>query len=141
MLDLFTTKFNYKLPMCLLLQRVRLSTYTLNISGEDLDGYVFCRVALIPGLIQSRISMTAPGWPGLSWFLDLVDMSKTSHLPLQRNLLTYPFCKKVYNNLVCLYFYARHLDSVIKIQEDSQKKWYTILRILDCNCRWFGFEK
>ena len=57
---------------------------------------MFCLVALIPQVIQKIITyrcgiiMIAPGWPGMSWFWDLVDLSTRLplRLPLWVNLLT-----------------------------------------------------
>ena len=113
-------------------------TDALNISWEGLDAYVFCPVSLIPQVIQKlttyrcRIIMIGPGWPGMSWFWDLVDLSTKLplRLPLWVNLLTQPLSNKLHNNVAYLNLHAWHLESVMKVQEDSQRKWRSKLRSL-----------
>ena len=57
-----------------------LKTNALDISWEGLDGYELFPVSLINQVIQKMttyrctIIMIAPGWPGMSWFCDLVDL-------------------------------------------------------------------
>ena len=113
-------------------------TDALNISWEGLDAYVFCPVALIPQVIQKmttyrcKIIMIAPGWPGMSWFWDLVDLSTRLplRLPLWVDLLTQPFSNRLHNNLTYLNLHAWHLESVMNIQKDSQRRWRSELRSL-----------
>ena len=129
MVDLFATKLNHKLPMYVspVPDGRAWETDALNISWEGLDAYVFCPVALIPQVIQKltthrcRIIMIAPGWPGMSWFWDLVDLSTRLplRLPLWVDLLTQPFSNRLHNNLTYLNLHAWHLESVLKVQEDS----------------------
>ena len=140
MVDLFATKLNHKLPVYVspVPDSQAWETDALNISWEGLDAYVFCPVALIPQVIQKlttyrcRIVMIAPGWPGMSWFWDLVDLSTKLplRLPLWVNLLTQPFSNRLHNNLAYLNLHAWHLESVMNIQEDSQRRWQSKLRSL-----------
>ena len=130
--DLFVTKLNRKLPMYVspVPDSQAWETDALNISWEGLDAYVFCPVDLIPQMIQKlttyrfRIIMIAPGWPRMSWFWDLVDLSTKLHLrpPLWVNLLTQPFSNRLHNNLAYLNLHAWHLESAMNIQEDSQRR-------------------
>ena len=116
MVDLFATKLNHKLPMYVspVPDSRAWETDALNISWEGLDAYVFCPVALIPQVIQKmttyrcRIIMIAPGWPGMSWFWDLVDLSTRLplRLPLWVDLLTQPFSNRLHNNLTYLNLHA-----------------------------------
>ena len=106
-------------------------TDALNVSWEDLVSYVISPVVLIPQVIQQmttyrcRIIMIAPGWPGMSWFWDLVNFSTKLllRLPLWVNLLTQPFSNRLHNNLAYLNLHVWHWESVMNIQEDSQRKW------------------
>ena len=101
---------------------------------EGLVSYVYCPVALIPQVIQQittyrcRINMIAPGWPGMSWFWDLVNLPTELllRLPLWVNLLTQPFSNRLHNKLAYLNLH----ESVMNIQEDSQRKWRNALRSL-----------
>ena len=136
---LFATKLNHQLPMYVspVPDSQAWETDALNISWEGLDAYVFCPVALIPQVIQKmttyrcRIIIIAPGWPGTSWFWDLVDLStKLPRHPLWVNLLTQPFSNRLHNNLAYLNLHAWHLQSVMKVQEDSQRRWRSVLRSL-----------
>ena len=102
-----------------------------------MDAYVFCPVALIPQVIQKMTTyrcriMIAPGWPGMYWFWDLVDLSTKlpQRLPLWVKLLTQPFSNRLHNNLAYLNLHAWHLESVMNIQEDSQWRWRSELRSL-----------
>ena len=140
MVDLFATRLNHKLPMYVspVSDSQAWETDALNISWEGLDAYVFCPVALIPQVIEKmttyrcKIIMIAPGWPGMSWFWDLVDLSTKLplRLPLWVNLLTQLFSNRLHNNLAYLNLHAWHLESVLKVQEDSQRRWRSKLRSL-----------
>ena len=89
MVDMFATKLNHKLPIYVspVPDANAMNIDALNISWECLDGYAFCPVALIPKVIQKmntyrcKMIVVAPGWPGMHWFWDLVNLS--TKLPLQ----------------------------------------------------------
>ena len=95
---------------------------------------MFCPVALIPQVIQKmttyRYIMITPGWPGISWFWYLVDLSNVPRLPLWVNLLTHSFSNRIHNNLGYLNSYCLASGVSHKIQEDSQRKWQRVLRNL-----------
>ena len=85
----------------------------LNISWEALDAYAFCPVAILPQLVQKvvtyrcRVIVIAPGWPGMPWFWDLVELSTKIPLRLQvHNLLKQPFSLRFQKNLEYLNLHA-----------------------------------
>ena len=93
-------------------------TVGLGKQMQGLVSYVFCPVALTPQVIQQmttyrcRIIMIAPGWPGMSWFWDLVILStKLLRLPLWVNLLTQPFSNRLHNKLAYLNLHVWYLES------------------------------
>ena len=83
MVDMFATKMNNKLPLYVspVPDPNAMAVDALNISWQALDGYAYCPVALIPKLVQKmrtyacRMIVVAPGWPGMSWFGDLIELS------------------------------------------------------------------
>ena len=81
-------------------------------SGDSTDDHLQGRIILI-------------GWPGMSWFWDLVNLSTKLllRLPLWVNLLTQPFSNRLHNKIVYLNFHVWHLESDMNIKEDSQRKW------------------
>ena len=90
MVDLFATHLNHKLPIYVSPvpdKKAWEIVDALNICWEGLDGYVFCPVAILPQVIQKiitypcRMIVLAPGWPGMPWFWDLVDL--LTRVPLQ----------------------------------------------------------
>ena len=60
------------------------------------------------------------GWPGMSWFGYGGSGHKTAKWV---NLLTQPFSNRFHNNLPYLNLQDWHLESDMKIMEDSQRKW------------------
>ena len=79
----------------------------LNISWEALDGYAYCPVALIPKLIKKmrtyacQMIVVAPGWPGMNWFWNFIDLSAKPPLllPHWETLLRKPFSQRAHQNL------------------------------------------
>ena len=87
--DLFATYLNHKLPLY-----VSHSPYpkawdidALNINWTGLTAYAYPPTALLHRVIQKirqcncLIILIAPGWPGMPWFWDLVQLS--TEIPLQ----------------------------------------------------------
>ena len=109
MLDLFATHLNHKLPIYVSPDpdKKAWKIDALNICWEGLDGYVFCPVVILPQVIQKiitypcRMMVLAPGWPGMPWFWDLVDLS--TRVPLQlphwKTLLKQPHSNRFHNNV------------------------------------------
>ena len=83
MVDMFATKMNNKLPLYVspVPDPNAMAVDALNISWQALDGYAYCPIALIPKMIQKmktyacQMIVIAPGWPGMSWFWDLLELS------------------------------------------------------------------
>ena len=119
MVDMFATKMNNKLP---------LAVDALNISWEALDGYAYCPIALIPKMIQKMRTYTcqmivvASGWPGMSLFWDLIELSTKPPLllPHWETLLKQPFSQRFHQNLQYLTLHVWHLDSRPQFLKNSQ---------------------
>ena len=83
MVDMFATKMNNKPPLyvCPVPDPNAMAVDAFNILWEALDGYAYCPIALIPKMIKKmrtyacQMTAVAPGWPGMSWFWDLIDVS------------------------------------------------------------------
>ena len=143
MVDLFATHLNYKLPIYVspVPDKKAWKINALNICWEGLDGYVFCPVAILPQVIQKIITypwgmiVLAPGWPGMPWFWDLVDLS--TRVPLQlphwKTLLKQPHSNRFHNNVEYLNLHVWLLDSRNPILEDSHLRWQKELRHLRGN--------
>ena len=78
---------------------------------------------------RCRIIMIAPGSPGMSWFWDLMNLPTKLllRLPLWVNRLTQLF-NRLHNKVAHLNLHVWGLESVMNIQEDSQRKWRNELR-------------
>ena len=143
MVDLFATHLNCKLPIYIspVPDGKAWKVDALNICWEGLDGYVFCPVAILPQVIQKKITypcrmiVLAPGWPGMPWLWDLVDLS--TRVPLQlphwKTLLKQPHSNRFHNNVEYLNLHVWLLDSRNPILEDSHLRWQKELRHLRGN--------
>ena len=129
MVDLFATSLNAKLPIYVspVPDDKAWQIDALNIFWEALDAYAFCPVAILPQLVNKmityrcRVIVIAPGWPGMPWFWDLVELSTRIplRLPQCHNLLKQPFGLRFHKNLEYLNLHAWYLDSYRKVKEDS----------------------
>ena len=109
MVDMFATKMNDKLPLYVspVPDPNAMAVDALNISWQARDGCAYCPVALIPKLVQKmrtyacRMIVVAPGWPGMSWFWDLIELSTKPPLllPHWETLLKQPFSRRFHQNL------------------------------------------
>ena len=78
----------------------------LNISWEAMDGYAYCPIALIPKVVKKmrtyacQMIVVAPGWSGMSWFWDLIQLSTKApqFLPHWEFLLKQPFSQRFHQN-------------------------------------------
>ena len=140
MIDLFATKMNNKLPLYVspVPDPNAMAVDALNISWEVMDGYVYCPIALIPKVLQKmrtyacQMIVVAPGWPGMSWFWDLIDLSTKPplFLPHWEYLLKQPFSQRFHQNLPYLNLHVWHLDSRPSHLKNSQAQWQRELRHL-----------
>ena len=106
--DLFATRFNHKLPRFVSPVPTAWAVDALSLPWENLDAYAFPPVSLLNQVISKimdqgchRLILIAPGWPNMSWFWDLVNLSVQIllSLPFQRDLVTQPFNGLVHRNL------------------------------------------
>ena len=87
--DLFATRLNHKLPLYVspVQDPNAWDIDVLNINWSGLTAYAYPLTALLHRVIQTirqsscLIIVIAPGWPGMPWFWDLVQLF--SEIPLQ----------------------------------------------------------
>ena len=87
--DLFATHLNHKLPLYVspIPDPKAWDIDALNLNWTDLTAYAYHPTALLHRVIQKikqchcLIIVIAPGWPGMPWFWDLVQLS--TEIPLQ----------------------------------------------------------
>ena len=140
MIDMFATASNTKLPQYVspIPDPKAWKIDALSIPWEGLDGYAFCPVAILQKLIQKmntypcRMIVIAPGWPAMSWFWDLIELSSQPplSLPLWKNLLTQPHSQYYHQNLPYLNLHAWLLDTRLP---PTPLKWRAELRLLRGN--------
>ena len=143
-IDLFATRFNYKLPQFVspVPDLLAVAVDALTLPWEDLDAYAFPPTAIlgkvVEKLLDSRyqsIILIAPGWPNMPWFWDLVAMSSQIplSLPNRPNLLTQPFNQIPHRNLTNLNLHAWLLEPQQLRSRDSLRQWQQELRLLKEN--------
>ena len=138
--DMFATANNTKLPVYVspVPDQNAWNIDALSIPWQDLDGYAFCPVPILPHLVQKmttyqcRMIVIAPGWPGMAWFWDLIELSARPPLtlPLWPQLLRQPRSNYFHRNLHFLNLHAWYLDSRIEAQTNSPQRWKLELRHL-----------
>ena len=139
--DLFATRFNNKLPQFVspVPDPSAWAVDSLSLSWEDLDPYAFPPSAILDKVLSKirdnpcqRIVIIAPGWPKMTWFWDLVDMSSQVplSLPDRPDLLTQPFNQTPHDNLVNLNLHAWLLEPLASGRKASLKQWQNKLRPL-----------
>ena len=87
--DIFATHLNHKLPLYMspVPDQNAWDIDALNINWTGLTAYVYPPTALLHRVIQKirqcncLIIVIAPGWPGMPWFWDVVQLS--TEIPLQ----------------------------------------------------------
>ena len=78
--DLFATYLNHKLPQTVRVSYPRPEGLAHRCSKHKLDGS-HCLCSRSNGSPLQKIILIAPGWPGMPWFWDLVQLS--TEIPLQ----------------------------------------------------------
>ena len=96
--DLFATRLNHKVPLYTspVPDKNAWDRDTRNINWSGLTAYAYPPMALLHRVIQKirqsscLIIVIAPGWPGMRWFWDLVQLSTEIplQLPVSRTLLS-----------------------------------------------------
>ena len=73
-----------------------------------------------------------PGWPNMTWFSDLVEMSSQIPLlfPQLPNLLTQPFNQTPHRSLLNLNLHAWLLEPQLSRNKGSLRQWQQELRLL-----------
>ena len=86
-IDLFATRFNNKLPLFVSPVPDPMATAidALSLPWGDLDAYAFPPTAILGKVVEKlqdfpckRLILIASGWPNMTWFWDLVEMSLAS---------------------------------------------------------------
>ena len=102
-IDMFATRFNYKLPQFVspVPDPLAWVVDALSLPCEDLDAYAFPPVTILSKVVVKlqddhlchRIILMARWWPNMPWFWDLVVLSSQIplSLPSLPNLLSQPF--------------------------------------------------
>ena len=139
--DLFTTRFNNKLPqfVSLVPDPQAWAVDALSLSWEDLDPYAFPLAAILGKVVEklqdypcNRIILIAPGWPNMAWFWDLVAMSSQIPLCLASipNLVFQSFNQVLHRNLSNLNLHAWLLEPQQSRSKASLRQWQHELRLL-----------
>ena len=111
----------------------------LSVSWEDLDTYAFPPTAILGKVVEKlqdspyrRLIIIAPGWPNMTWFWDLVEMSSRIPLllPQMPNLLTQPFNQTPHRSLTNLNLHAWLLEPQLSRSRVSLRQWQQELRLL-----------
>ena len=92
--DLCVTRLNHKVPLYIspVPDQNACDIDALNINWSGLTAYAYPYTALLHKVIQKirqcncLIIVIAPGWPGIPWFWDLVQLS--TEIPLQLSVST-----------------------------------------------------
>ena len=139
--DLFATRFNFKIPRFVspVPDRKAWAVDALSQPWEDLEVYAFPPVSLLNLVVSKvvdqgcrRMILIAPGWPNMPWFWDLVNLSVQVpfQLPLHQKLITQPFNGLIHRNLSNLNLHAWLLDPVSSRSKGSLTRWQQELRLL-----------
>ena len=104
-----------------------------------LDAYAFPLTAILGKVVEKlqdcpckRLILIAPGWPNMTWFWDLVEMSSQIPLllPQMPDLLTQPFNQTSHRSLPNLNLYAWLLEPQLSRGRVSLRWWQQELRLL-----------
>ena len=120
-IDLFATRFNSKLPLfvCPVPDPKATAIDALTLPWRDLDAYAFPPTAILGKVVEKlqncpckRLILIAPGWPNITWFWDLVEMSSQIPLllPQMPDLLTQSFNQTTHRSVANLNLHAWLLE-------------------------------
>ena len=141
MMDLFATRYNYKLQKFVspVPDDQAWAVDALSLPWDNLDPYAFPPVAILGKVVEKlqnsrckRMILIAPGWPNRPWFWDLVTMSTQIPLclPNLANLLAQPFNQTLHRNLTNLNLHAWLLEPLQSKTRASLRQWQRELRLL-----------
>ena len=111
----------------------------LSLSWENLDAYAFPPTDILGKVVEKlqdspyqRLMIIAPGWPNMTLFWDLVEMSNQIPLLLPQlpNLLTQPFNQAPHRSLTNLNLHAWLLEPQLSRSRVSLRPWQQELRLL-----------
>ena len=132
-LDLFATRHNHKFPVFVspVPDPKAWAVDALHLDWSGLIAYAYPPTALIPQVVQRlyrfqcQLVLIAPGWPGMSWFWDLVHLSLEIplHLPVFPRLLKQPTSPVFHDNPEYLNLHAWCLGVNYSNNKASLKKW------------------
>ena len=140
-IDLFATRFNNKLPLFVSPVPDPRATAidALSLPWGDLDAYAFPPTAILGKVVEKlqdcpckRLILIAPGWPNMTWFWDLVEMSSQIPLllPQMPDLLTQPFNQTPHRSLSNLNLHAWLLEPHLSKNKGSLRQCQQELRLL-----------
>ena len=131
-IDLFATHWNHKPPLYVspVPDPKAWDIDAVNINWTSLTAYAYPPTALLHRVIQKirqchcLIIVIAPGWPGMPWFWDLVQLS--TEIPLQLPVST--TLLKQFHNYV-FHMYPQHLNlHAWRLGVDSSKNKASLWR-------------
>ena len=138
--DLFATHLNHKLPLYVspVPDPKAWDIDALNINWTNLTAYAYPPTALLHKVIQKikqchcLIIVIAPGWPGMSWFWDLVQLSTEIplQLPVSKALLKQSHKYVFHNNPQQLNLHAWCLGADNSKNKASLWRWQRELLLL-----------
>ena len=127
--DLFATHLNHKLPLYVspIPDPKAWDIDALNINWTNLTAYAYPPTALLHKVIQKirqchcLIIVIAPGWPGMPWFWDLVQLS--TEIPVSTTLLKQSHKYVFHNNPQHLNLHARCVGADNSKNKASLWRW------------------
>ena len=138
--DLFATHLNHKLPLYVspIPDPRAWDIDALNIDWTNLTAYAYPPTALLHKVIQKikqchcLIIVIAPGWPGMPWFWDLVQLSTEIplQLPVSMTLLKQSHKYVFHNNPQQLNLHAWSLGADNSKNKASLWRWQRELLLL-----------
>ena len=140
--DLFATRLNHKVPLYVspVPDQNAWDIDALNVNWSGLTAYAYPPMALLHRVIQKirqyhcLIIVIAPGWPGMPWFWDLVQLSTEIplQLPVSRTLLKWSHNYVFHSNAQHLNLHAWCLGVDSSKNKASLWRWQReLLRLRD----------
>ena len=132
-LDLFATRHNHKFPVFVspVPDPQAWSVDALHLDWTNLLAYAYPPTALLPQVVSKlyrfpcQLILIAPGWPGMNWFWDLINLSLDVpiRLPVFPRLLKQPTTPVFHNNPAYLNLHAWLVGVSPCKKKDSLRRW------------------